>query len=167
MRTGSDVAIVTIGLFVAVMLLSGCPQWLHADHWCICLVYHFFHANIFHLAVNGLSLWLMLRNRPIASVQLLSAFVIGSLSWFFATADVVGASNIIFALIGLRTPSFRSAWWRQPSVIIFFVITILMSCLPQVSAVTHLVSFVLGCAGAFVSRILNGIGNDIRRASYN
>lgn len=165
MRTGRDCIIVTAGVLLVILLLSGCPQWLHRDAWYVAFAHHFFHVNVFHLAVNCFSLW-TLRNR-ISLHQALAAYLLATASWFFSPVDVAGASNFIFALIGLRTPSFRSVWWRQTSVLVFLVMTILMAALPQVSALTHIISFAFGCAGAAVSRVFSRIADDVRRASYH
>lgn len=165
MRTGRDFVIVGIGILTCSMLLWGCPVWLHRDAWYVAFAHHFFHVNVFHLAVNCLSLW-TLRYR-ISLKQALAAYLLATASWFFSPVDVAGISNFIFALIGLRTPSFRSVWWRQVSVLVFLVTTVLMAALPQVSALTHIISFAFGCAGAAVSRLFISIADDVRRASYN
>jgi hypothetical protein len=164
---GSNIRIIIIGALLSTQIAFGCPEFLHSDSWHISLVHHFFHANIFHLAVNSLSIWTLFRKGFKYSISpIVWAYIIGSASWFCTSADVVGFSNILFALIGLRTPSLKNAWWRQPSVIVFFAITALMAFLPQVSAVTHIVSFSLGCIVAGASRIINKISSDFRRASY-
>lgn len=148
-------------------ILFGCPVFLHYDYGYISLVHHFFHANIFHLAINCLSIWTLFRKDLRYDIApLMFAYLIGTASWFFTSSDVVGFSNFIFALIGLRTPSIRNAWWRHPSVITFFVMTILMAFLPNVSAVTHVVSFVMGSGMAGAHRIFSKIRRDYSRASY-
>lgn len=164
---GRNFKIVLIGILVALQIIFGCPHFLHHDGAHIALVHHFFHANIFHLAVNCLSLWTLFRKGVRYNVaSLVFAYIIGSASWFCTSADVVGFSNIIFAIIGMRTPSLKSLWWKQPSVIMFFVITALMAILPQVSAITHIVSFLLGCIVAGVYRVFNSICRDYSRATY-
>lgn len=164
---GSNLRIVIVGILLTMQLLFGCPTFLHYDSGYISLVHHFFHANIFHLAVNCLSVWSLFRKGYTYSLALLIwAYIIASISWFCTSADVVGFSNIIFALIGIRTPSLKNRYWRDPAVIAFFAITILMALLPQVSAVTHVVSFVLGCMVAGAIRIVNSISSDFRRATY-
>lgn len=164
---GNNIRITIIGILVTTQLLFGCPVFLHHDSGYISLVHHFFHANIFHLAVNCLSVWtLFRRDMRYDMVPLIFAYVIGTASWFFTSADVVGFSNIIFALIGLRTPSLRHAWWKQSSVILFLAITALMALLPQVSAVTHIVSFALGCIVAGAYRVVNNLSRDYSRATY-
>ena len=169
MRTGRDKVIIIIGILTVSMLLFRCPEWLHSDRWYLAVAHHFFHANIFHLAANCLSLWLMFRNPSsvLSWSRVVTAFVLASLSWFASSADVIGASNFIFALAGLRTPSFSHAWWRQPSVRFFLIVTTAMAVLPQVSAITHISSFVLGCAVASASRFINTTSHDLYRVSDN
>lgn len=164
---GTDIKVVIIGVLVAVQLLFGCPTFLHYDDACISLVHHFFHANIFHLAVNCLSVWALFRKGYIYGMApFVWAYLIASASWFCTSADAVGFSNIIFALVGLRTPALSHSWWRQPGVILFLAMTALMTLLPQVSAITHIVSFVLGCIVAAAYRTINRISRDHRRATY-
>lgn len=164
---GNNIKITIVGILVTMQLLFGCPAFLHQNNGCISLVHHFFHANIFHLAVNCLSLWTLFRKDIKYSITpLVYAYLIATASWFCTSADVVGFSNIIFALIGLRTPSLRHAWWKQPAVILFLAITALMAFLPQVSAVTHIVSFALGCIVAGAYRIVNNLSRDYSRATY-
>lgn len=164
---GNNIRIVITGILITMQLLFSCPEFLHHDRAYISLAHHFFHANIFHLAVNCLSLWTLFRRGvKYATWTLVAAFVIGSASWFCTSADAIGFSNFIFALVGLRTPSIRSLWWKQPSVIIFLVITALMAFLPQVSAVTHIASFALGCIAAGAYRIAKNLSRDYSRAAY-
>lgn len=164
---GNNIRISIIGILVTMQLLLGCPVFLHQDDGYIALIHHFFHANIFHLAVNSLSIWTLFRKGYQYSIApLVWAYFIGCLSWFCTSADVVGFSNIIFALVGMRTPSLSSGWWKQSSTIVFLVITALMAFLPQVSAITHIVSFMLGCIVAGVIRATNKLKRDFRRASY-
>lgn len=169
MRTGRDKAITIAGILTVFMLLFQCPEWLHSDVWYIAAVHHFYHANIFHLAVNCLSLWLMFRN-PSSVLRwstVAAAYVLASLSWFASSADVIGASNFIFAIVGLRTPAFSHSWWRQPSVLFFLIVTVAMAVLPQVAAITHIVSFSSGCLVASVSRFIKRISHDLHRVSNN
>ena len=164
---GLNIKIIIMGVLMTLQLLFGCPHYLHCDSWFVPLAHHFFHANLLHLTVNCLSIWTLFRKGHRYKVSMLVwAYLIGTTSWFFTSADIAGFSNIIFALIGLRTPSFTDAWWRHPSVIVFFGITALMALLPQVSGITHIVSFVLGCVVAGACRIADHIRRDFSRATY-
>lgn len=164
---GGNIRIVLMGVLVTMMLLFGCPAFLHQDDAWISLVHHFFHANIFHLAVNCFSIWSLFRKGIYyTTLPLILAFIIGTLSWFCTSADAVGFSNIIFALVGLRTPSLKHEWWRSSSVVVFLSVNALMLLLPQVSAMTHIFSFVLGCLIAGAVRVYKSLNRDFRRASY-
>lgn len=165
MLNGKDTAIVMSGMLLAVMIAFQCPEWLHAGSWHVAVLHHLFHANVFHLAVNCLSLWLLFRKTVLRPSVLVTAYLCASASWFASSVDVVGASNFIYAFVGLRTPSFRSGWWKLPSVRMFLAITLLMAVFPQVSAVTHVVSFMLGCLCSAVSRIIKRISDDLDRIS--
>lgn len=166
--SGNSIRIILSGILVCMMLLFGCPQYLHGDGLHVAMTHHLFHANVMHLAVNCLSIWtLFRRDVRYGLTPLVFAYVIGTVSWYFTHSDPVGFSNIIFAIIGLRTPSLSNGWWKQSVVIVFLAVTALMALLPQVSAVTHIVSFVLGCLAAGAQRIIVSIGRDYRRATYN
>lgn len=165
---GNSLRIIIIGILATGMLMWGCPLFLHEDGIHVALSHHFFHANIFHLAVNSMSVWLLFRKGYRYEITpLIVAFICATISWYCSTADVIGFSNIIFATVGLRTPSLTHSWWRQPATIMFFAITLLMAFLPNVSAVTHLVSFALGCLYAAAHRFIISISRDYSRISYH
>lgn len=165
---GQNFKIITIGVLVTVFLLFGCPEFLHQDRAYISILHNFFHANIFHLAINSLSIWVLFRRGVryrIFPVAL--AFAIATASWFFASNDVVGISNFLFAIIGLRTPALNSRWWLLPNTITFFAVTALMAFLPNVSAITHMISFASGCIAAMIVRLIKRAGSDYSRAAYH
>ena len=164
---GENIRIIGIGILVTAMLIGGCPVWLHRQEWYISLAHHFFHINIFHLAVNCFSLWALFRKGMRYSAwALLIPFVCATLSWFASPLDPVGASNFLFATIGCRTPRLRSAWWRHSSTIVFFLGMLVMAFVPGVSFITHLVSFVLGCAFAFLFRFIAKVKRDVKSADH-
>ena len=92
-----------------VFILVGCPGYLadpSVNVWLKAVSYHLFHANIFHLAANLLSVWFIFRVMPYRSdVQnakdLAFGFIIATLAYFVAMRPVVGISNIIYAVIAL------------------------------------------------------------------
>lgn len=156
-----------------IFLVAGCPGYLAdsaGNYWLKALTYHCYHANIFHLAANCLSIWYVFkitayRSEKANARNLLTAFVIATLTYCTATRPVVGISNILFAILGLRTPSFKNAWWKHPGTVIFFAVTLGMLLVPQVSAATHITSFVCGAAVAAVKRKLISLENDYRHAT--
>lgn len=162
-----------ITALVLVFLILGRPDYLSspdADLWLRALTYHVFHANIFHLAANILSIWFVFMVTPVRSdktniSQLVAAYVIATLTFFIATRPVVGVSNILFAVLGLRTPAFNHPWWRSQNTLVFFAITLGMLALPQFAAVTHIVSFICGTILAVVRRCFNSLEDDYRRAT--
>lgn len=149
---------------MATAVAFGCPDFLHKDGLLVAMTHHFFHVNPFHLAINCFSLWVLL-GRGEQKWMLVAAYICATASWFASSADPAGASNFIFALLGLKTPSLRDRWWRTQTTIIFITVTIFMGLLPQVSAVTHIVSFVLGCVCASVARKARRHINDYNRAA--
>ncbi len=131
--------------------------------------YHWFHANLWHLLANSLSIWLLLRTTrsrtaKTVSLQFIIAFLIASAMYFTATKPVVGISNILFAIVGLRTPAFRHPWWRKTETIVFFVVTFLLLLVPQFSSVTHITSLLSGIGIAALTRAIHSLSNDVTRA---
>lgn len=165
---GADLRIIIIGLLASTFVAFGCPSFLHGEGLHVAMAHHFFHVNLFHLAVNGLSVWLLFKHdRTYKMTDLIAAYCCGTVSWFLATSDPAGFSNFIFALIGLRTPSLKDRWWRQSSVAVFLAVTLAMAIIPHVSAITHIVSFILGCLCASARRIFRTISHDYHRATYH
>lgn len=155
-----EIRTIIIGTLIMVFILAGCQDWLRNDAWPMALMHHFFHANIFHLAVNCYSIWILLKSRRSACILAL-AYICASVSWFASSAYPIGASNFIFALVGLCSPHFRHPWWRSRPTVTFLALNLAMLLLPQVSAITHIVSFALGCMLASMRRGLKSLSRDI------
>ena len=153
-------------VLLAVRLFFGCPEWLSGDG-CSpvvkALAYPFFHASIWHLGVNAIAVWTVFRPRKGNALLLVTASAISFAVYPLSARPMVGISNLIYAAIGLRTPSLRSPWWRTPSVIIFLIVTALMLALPQFSAVTHIAAFAAGCACAAIRRCFLRVKRDAHR----
>ena len=145
-------------VLVCVFLIPNGNDWLIGQGSVTqMLLYHFFHGNIFHLLVNALSLYLIV---PRAKTwHLIAGYAIGSLSLLVASSPVIGFSNIIYAVIGVRSPAFDSYWWKHPGTRTFLAVTLLMLFLPNVSAVTHIVSFVGGVILSVLCRWFKQIEN--------
>lgn len=153
-----------ITILTFVFLAFGCPDWLlypEVPNICKACSYHFFHANVFHLAVNCLSIYAIYRPSPWRDEryilkEFLEALTISTLAWFTAFSPVVGVSNYLFAVLGLRTPHFRSTWWRSSTTLTFLSVMFLMIFIPKVSASTHIVSFAAGTLVARLREVTDG-----------
>lgn len=161
------VRIILILLLVAVHIVCGCPSWLagsEVNYWLRALSYSAFHANWWHLAVNCLAIWTIFPPKRKGNTwQLAVAFVIAVLIYPLSLRPVVGISNVLYAVIGLRTPALSSRWWRKPAVLVFLAVTFLMLFIPQFSAVTHIAALLCGMMLAAVKRGLNSLLKDARR----
>lgn len=165
---GNDIRIIITGILVTSMLLFGCPDYLHGDGILVAMTHHFFHVNLFHLAANLLSVWLIFRKgRRYGVAPFIAAYICATAAWYATDMPVAGVSNMIFALFGLRTPSLRDSWWRQRNVIVFICVTAGMALVPNISGFTHLASFILGSLCAVVCRSVKVIRSDYSRAAHN
>lgn len=148
--------------------VSPSPAWLadpDAPVAARALLYSFFHANAFHLAVNLMSAWLAVRRKG-SALRLAVAYVIAVLVYPISlmARPAIGFSDVLFAFIGLGTPALKAAWWRSPRTIGFLAAMPLLGMLPQFSAVTHVASFLIGVFVASLSRRLKRLMDDARRA---
>lgn len=165
---GNNIRIVLTGILVTSMLLWGCPDYLQTSGIRVALTYHIFHVNVFHLAANLLSIWLIFaKGRQYGWSNILIAYVIATTSWYCSSIPIAGISNMIFAMLGLRTPSLKDKWWRTTAVLTFLLVTAGMAFVPKISTGTHLMSFALGVVWASIQRFIKHIGSDYSRASYN
>lgn len=160
------VRIVLILLLVALQALFGIPDYMtDGQYWLRALTYSFFHGNWWHLAVNAIAIWTIYNpKRPCKPCSdLLFPIIIAALVYPLSFRPVIGFSNVLYAALGLRTPSLKSKWWRQPSVVIFLIVTVALVFVPQFSATTHISAFLLGMAGAALKRFYNDLTRDCRR----
>ena len=150
-----------------------CPDFLSSEstsEFIKAITYHWFHANVFHLMANCLSAWFIYKTTQIRPIkdnvrQFILSFIIGSISYCFAGRPIIGISNILFATIGLRTPSLKNKWWKRPETIVFLIVTLLLLFVPQISSVTHIISFLCGVMVAIVQRKIKRIDYDYRHAT--
>lgn len=149
---------ILVGALAAMWYVFRAPDWLagtDVPYMLRALSYSFFHASAWHLAVNGLATWTIFTPaRPRKGRDLVVAYVIAVAVYGLSLRPVIGFSNILYAVLGLRTPALSSSWWRQPGVIVFLVITVLMLFIPQFSALTHIFSFLAGMAVAGLRRFI-------------
>ena len=154
--------IVIYAMLACVFAMPGGLEWIVAQgKGTQMFLHHFFHGNVFHLLVNFLSLYFIVPRAK--GWHLIAGYFIGSLSLLAAVTPVVGISNLVYAVIGVRSPSFGSWWWRHPGTKTFLIVTALMIFLPNVSAVTHIVSFVVGVLVSVSVRWYKQTSNDSAR----
>lgn len=154
--------VVTYAVLVCVFVIPDGAEWLLGQGRVVrMLLHHFFHGNVFHLLVNCLSLYFILPRAK--GWHLAAGYVIGSLSLLATATPVIGASNLIYAVVGVRSPSFDSWWWRHPGTRTFLIVTALMILLPNVSAMTHIASFLVGVLVSMSVRWFRKISNDSAR----
>ena len=159
------VRIVLILLLVAMQIAFGAPEYLLGTehYWLRALSYSFFHANFLHLVINCLAAWSIFVPSRKCSRLLPAAFFIAVLVYPLSFRPVIGFSNVLYAVLGLNTPSLKSKWWKQPTVIVFLVVTLAMVFIPKFSATTHIAAFALGMAGASLKRGWLKLTSDARR----
>lgn len=160
--------ILLIGILWIIFILTGTPHFFHGLPVAVkCITYHFLHANIFHLAINCISVWyLFSERRPLRSNirDFIVGFFLATISYLAVSSEIIGISNIIYAVLGFRTPSFSHSWWRSKPAIIFFCISAAMLFFPQFAALTHITSFFGGVLLACLRRKINSVDYDYKRA---
>lgn len=154
-----------IVLLVALQAIVGLPDYLSgAEHYLLrAATYSFFHGNWWHLAVNLIATWSIFVPSRKCSKMLLVAYFIAVLVYPLSFRPVIGFSNVLYAVLGLRSPALSSSWWKQPAVIAFLVITVALLFMPMFSATTHIAAFVLGIACAGARRQYIKLTRDARR----
>lgn len=154
-----------IVLLTALQLAFGIPAFMTGGpYWTRALLYHFFHANWWHLAVNAIAVWTIFDpKRKTTPAQVATAYAIAVLVYPLSFRPVIGLSNVLYAVLGLRTPPLRNPWWKHPSVLAFLAITVAMVFIPRFSATTHIAAFALGMGGAALGRWWQKLTQDARR----
>lgn len=147
-----------------VYALVPVPEWMGEGVSLRCaLTHHFWHANVFHLAANGLALlsfaWVLPRWYRLLPLAYLAA----SLSIIAATKPVVGLSNIMFAMSGLCAPMVKG-YWKRKETWTFVAVMLTMLFVPRFSATTHIASFVAGFALGHLRKTIRRTIDDCRRA---
>ena len=104
---------------------------------------HFYHANIFHWAVNSMALLLM---RP-SPKQMLCSFPIAFASMFCTDTPTVGISAMIYAYIGLNIVRWKVSMIDWATFIIANLFTLFM---PKVAFGVHFASFSLGIIAYYI-----------------
>lgn len=128
------------------------------------LTYSLFHAGWLHLAVNCLGIWTIFApGRKGKLLHLVVGSLIAVLVYPLALRPVLGFSNILFAVLGMRTPPLGSPWWKRSEVLVFIAVNIATLFIPRISAVTHIAAFACGMLVAALRRSIEPYLSDVRR----
>lgn len=153
-----------IVLLVALHATGGIPEgFLEWSPLARCAAYSFYHANWWHLAVNCLAVWTIYARGCRPGRDLLLPYLIAMAVFPLAPRPVIGISNLLYAVIGLRTPSLSSPWWRQGTTITFLLATLAMVFIPRIAGLTHIYAFAAGVFLAGAGRIFRELTRDSRR----
>lgn len=157
------VRLILILVLLGLQIAFGIPDFLQGGPYLErALAYSFFHANGWHLAINSIAIWTVYRNcKP--GRDLIVPFLIAVIVYPLSFRPVIGFSNVLYAALGSRTPSLKSPWWKQPTVITFLVITVALVFIPRFSATTHIAAFLLGMLTASIRRYYNTLLRDVKR----
>ena len=141
------------------------PDELYTGEYPAMLVYPFFHANIFHLLLNCLAVWTVFDQRTKPEWWYLPiGYIISAAAYCLTDYVIIGFSCVLFAIAGIRTPSFRSAWWRTWNCWAYIGTMLLMFLLPMFAASAHLIAFAIGVGVSICVRFKRRLDYDTRRA---
>lgn len=141
------IAICAIFVCLQTLLWSGVVQvesvaYNDTSAWWNAFTYIFFHANIFHLVVNILSLYGILRRWRICAIHFGIALVCAVIAAFLTAheAYTLGCSGFILAISGII-----SSWHPKAKNIFISLGFLLAFCLiPNINGMLHIVAWVGG-----------------------
>ena len=120
----------TVGYWFDLTFGVGAPWWR-------CFVYHFDHANIFHLALN---LWALYQFKPRWKTCVV-AYIASSISALMPFSSVAlptcGLSGMLMAAYARQYAEFRLPLWKP------VVVNMVFALFPMFNWKIHLVSFIL------------------------
>lgn len=117
-------------------------------------VYHFFHANIFHLIGNLFAMYIIMHKVYISWRELLPiSFIIATICSFFCgfNTPTIGLSGIVYAVYGMHLSLYRAKFKMfcimVAPIIVMMVLTSLLGL--KINNILHLSSYILGCVYSF------------------
>lgn len=119
-----------VGFCMNLTFGDGCPWWR-------CLVYHFDHANVFHLALN---LWALFQFKPrwkTCAVGYIASSVVALLPFSSVALPTCGLSGFLMAAYARTYAERRLPLWKPILVNTAFIL------LPMFNWKIHLVSFLI------------------------
>ena len=119
-----------VGYFFDLTFGVGSPWWM-------CFLYHFDHANIFHLALN---LWALYQFKPrwkTCAVAYAVSSVASLVPWVAVDMPTCGLSGLLMAAYARRYAEFQMSVWKPLAVNMVFAL------FPMFNWKIHLVSFLI------------------------
>lgn len=126
---------------VVLTLLCAVGYWFDftfgCNPWWMCFLYHFDHANIFHLALN---LWALYQFKPRWKTCAV-AYVVSSAAALFPFSSVAlptcGLSGFLMAAYARKYAEFRMPLWKP------ILVNMVFALFPMFNWKIHLVSFLI------------------------
>ena len=160
MREVGALRLILVTVVVMVFVFADIPERPGA------MVYHFFHVGLLHLAANCIAAWFAFPpGRKDNLLVAVLSYVIATGAFFAALTPTVGLSGVLFATAGLRAPSLRSGWWRQPSSIAFLIAMVATLFVPKIAATVHLAAFLAGVLVGGALRLWKKTSSDYGRVA--
>ncbi len=131
------ITIISICLFFVVI----------PEHWYKCFVYMFFHANIFHIAANLYTLWLIRLDKN----RLISSYTI-SVFAYLLFPNAIGLSGMILSIVGMYA---NKKTWKY-----FMIFSLATVFIPNIAFGVHTTCFISG----YIYNKLRVLINDYRAA---
>lgn len=128
-----------VGYFWSFPVYEDCPMINR-------ILYMFSHANIFHLAINIFSYYMIVKYLKFLKWWLIPLFLVtGIVGSFGAISETVGMSGALFGLLGFHTAYYKIKGCDIRKQLLWTAIYILVSfLLPHISGGVHLIGFLTG-----------------------
>lgn len=125
-------------LITATCIITACMEPITyyagapAHHY---FLYHFFHANIFHLAANLYALWLYRPRLSTIGIAYAVATICAGIDAFLSSAPTCGLSAFLFAAFA----RYYVAWHK--SVLTIIIAILVTAIIPNMNWHIHILSF--------------------------
>ena len=171
MNSGKIVSISIIAILWIVYFSAGRPMFMNSDlPWLLrASLHHFFHANIFHISVNTLSIWFLYRRQnKKCIIELLCSWAIATLAFVASSEEkpTIGFSDMLYAVCGFRFLNAFPNWKKDHHAWVFLAMLSLFCLMPGTSSGTHILSFALSATASLATRKIKETQDDFRRASH-
>lgn len=158
--------IVICGIVLCYLFCSPETIMHNGNPWIVRAILHnFLHGNVFHLASNIMMLWLLYPNMRKHRMLIFGlSLIIATASFAVSDGDSIGLSDVLYATMGLSALPLKSKWWQTPIAKFFLLSFLVAFLLPNISAMTHLVSYIVGFVTARCIDKCQKLGDDYCRA---